>query len=354
MDYNLYSKTNNFDLQQGKKYKHNQKVLSSLVNKRNLDLIQLTTSTNLGSFYEGMQNQNIQSQNNQLTEKMMELQNKFNTTLQQYTDAYRTYLTQLSNDESSGNIARGKNVKDSNGRFYYVNHFGYARGYSQEAWSKRHSSCPSNTPTQDTIKLFHELQKGADMGVGQPCNLEGNIIKNESNNRADWVDEQGVKHWFPNNEIFENAQKNHNCPPTNKWISVTNEEYNAVPSGSNMTMNSTCTIEKMNMALWNRILQLNDTLIATAQQLYNEATNIENKSGQVHTSLESTKQELMKYVNELQKERLDLENIQNKNATLSGRYQDLQIDLTSKYMGYMAWTIGAITLTAVAFHHITK
>lgn len=354
MNYNNYSKIKSYDLEQGKKYRNMKLISSSIVSKKQLDLIQETTSSNLGSFYEGMTNQHINTKNNIMTQKMMNLQNEFNTTLQQYTDAYKTYLTQLQNNDSVENKVSGTNVRDNDGSYYYVNKYGFARKYSDEAWKNRHSSCPSNTPTSDTIKTFYQLQRGADMGVGQPCNLEGNVITNNANRRSDWVSPDGYKHWYPNGNIVATTQKNGSCPERSKWIGVSDTEYLAIPSGTNMNNSSKCETFQQNTALWNHILQLNEKLISLAQQLYNEAMEIDKNSDVVNDKMESTKQELMKYVNELQNERNNMVTLQNETETLDGKYKDLQVSIKSNYMHYIAWTVGAVTLSAVAFHHITK
>lgn len=360
MNYKHSFLTKNYDLDQGKQYAKYKTHRKNQVSNAHLKRIQETTMKNLHSFsfQEGMTTmdmKNIENENSRMSEKMLSLQNEFQTTLQQYNDAYKEYLTQYSNvSQSSSRGVLGKNVRDENGKFYYVNKYGYARGYSQEAWSKKPSSCPSTTPAENTISIFHTLPRGADMGVGEPCNLEGNIVENTSNGRADWVTPEGRKQWFPNWDTFVADEKNHGCPPTNKWVKINNEEYNAIPSGPNMTSGSSCSTEFENVSLWNRILTLNDKLIDLAQQLYNEASSLEGTQEKIGTEYDNTKQVFLQQVRDLEIQRKELQKIQDENATLQGRYQDLKTDLRSDTMQYFAWTIGALTLSVYTYYHMTR
>lgn len=353
MNYNHYSKNQNYDLEQGKIYNQLNKLYYKIVGKKHINLIQQSTSSNLGSFYEAMTNTSIDNRDGQMTQRMIDLQNKFNSTLNEYTESYKQYLQQFDkNSENNPMRYADMNVRSKGGKFYYVNKYGYTRGYSSPSWNNRDSSCPSSPPKRGTENIFYRLRRGAEKGSGEPCGLEGTNIRNASTGAVAWVDAKGFKHHYPNQTIWNETQKNGNC--SSSYKNVSNEIYNSVPSGSDMNPTSKCETGKFNEPLWNRILQLNDRLIQLAEELYDESNKIRNKEDDVSNELSSTQNELMNYISELEKERKQLEKIQQKNLTLQGRYDELKVDIRSQYMRYVAWTVGALTLGTLAFHHITK
>jgi hypothetical protein len=334
-------------LKQGILFKNVNNNIHKVINTNKLDIIQNTSMSNLGSFYEGMTNKEIDNKNDKMTEELMTLQDEFNNKLQEYENTYKKYLTMLKHNMDIINSYSNMNVKDQAGNKYFINKYGYARLYSNEGWNKKHSSCPVNMPDDKTVEIFNKLQIGEPLGVGQPCNLEGNIILSNDNQNKElkaWVAPNGLKHKLTGN--------NSSCINKNK-IDVLNTTYDKIPSGSDYNVNSKCSTTQ-NEDLWNKIVSLNNELITIAGGLFNKTEELEQLDNVVDESIINTKNTLKKRANILNKERDELLKIQSEHRSLMGRFQDNNINLQSDYYNYLAWTIGAVTFGAIAYYKLIK
>ena len=342
-------------LSQGRLFEKVNKSFRDVINSSKLNIIQDTSSKELGSFYEGMTNKEIDNSDDMMTEKMMTLQNDFNSKLEEYKKVYSAYLTMLKHNMNIINSYSNMNVKDEAGNKYFVNKYGYARLYSNEAWSKKHSSCPATAPEDNTVEIFNKLQLGQPLGVGQPCNLEGNIIRytQDNNELKSWVSPDGLKHGLPTEPTELNVfNKNSGCANKN-IVDVVDSTYNSVPSGTNYNTTSKCSTTE-NEDLWNKIVALNNDLIMIARELHNEAEKMNSANNNVNVNLNKTKNVIIKKAEKLNKQREELLKIQSSHRSLMGKFQDNNINIRSDYYNYLAWTIGAVTLGAVAFYKLTN
>lgn len=339
-------------LQQGSKFLDLQKDYVGIIGKKRLHLIEKTSGNHLG-YLEGMENANsINVENDKLTNHLMELENKFNQTLNQYTAAYKQYLNEMTQQDEP-DIMKYKNsyIMSPGGRFYYVNKYGIARGFTPEAWSKKPDSCPPGGPSDDTKKVFHKFKTGLNYEPGQPCDLDGSIIRNKNNGRAAWVSETGERHWYPNSDVFEARLKN-GCPQNYTYVS--DEIYNMYPQGENMTGDSKCTTSHMNTPLWNRIIQLNQELMNIASEMY-QGVEMMNKQGKtIDTHVDDTKNQLMNEIKNLNTERMKLEQAKERVDTLEGEIENRRTMYRSSYYHYIVWLIATITIGAITIHHINK
>lgn len=339
-------------LNQGNHFLDLQKDYLGIVGKKRLNLIEKTSSNHLG-YLEGMENQNpINSENDNLTNNLMDLENKFNQTLNEYTAAYKQYLNEVSQQDNQ-DIMKYKNsyIMSPEGRFYYVNKYGIARGFTPDAWSNKPDSCPPGGPSDDTKKVFHMFKTGLNYEPGQPCNLDGSIIRNKSNGRAAWISEEGERHWYPNSDIFEARIKN-GCPKDYTYVS--NEIYNMYPKGKDMNADSKCSTSNMNTPLWNRIIQLNQKLMNIANEMYQGVERMNKKGNTLDSHVDETKTQLISEIQNLNSERVKLEQVKQNVDTLDGEFQNKEVMYRSSYYHYLVWLIGAITLGVITIHHITK
>lgn len=339
-------------LDQGSKYIQNRSNVNSLVSQLKLNLIQETTTPNLSSIslIEGMRNPQIDATNNTLTENLQSLENEFNTKLEEYQTKYNEYLTALQYEDPNITTYKGKNVRNGSGAFFYVNNFGYTREYSQDAWNNRNSSCPNIQPDITSIKGYSSLKSGDAMGIGQPCGLEGKLIR--SGNKISWVTPTGKKREFSNMDDVTKAQEK-GCPTT--ITDVTETQYNSIPSGNNMTNGDTCNAMNNDVAiLWGELETINNNLITIATNIYNEINTLENSNSTVQTNTKTTKSNLMKRIELLQQEREKFIAQKIKTQSLMAKYNDLEMGMTTNYYHYLAWSLGVITLGAIAYKKLTE
>jgi hypothetical protein len=348
---NIKNKFNKIGLSQGKRFNDLQQQVINSFNVANLKLLEETTMPGLGSIVEGLENSGVtvESENKKILAEMKDLENKFNTTMVEYTTNYKGYLESILNEDELIQKWKGKNVWN-NGQFSYVNKFGYTRPYTPEAWENRHPTCPSKGPSPDTQSAYLSLNHGSPMGIEEPCGLEGTNIR--YGGREAWLSPSGKKHWYPNGEILQSVQQNGGCP-TGQTL-LTNDTYNSIVSGPNMNSTSKCDSLGLNTALWLRIGKLNDELLSISKQMYDKIQQLNTIDGKVHTKMDETKKQLTTRILDLNKQREQLVGVQNKALTLEEASDENNIMVKSEYMHYLVWTLLAITLGVVAVKHVVS
>jgi len=350
---NLKNNFNDIGLSQGTHFKDMQNEIINSFNVVNLKLLEETTMSGLGSIIEGLENSGItvESENNKILSEMKDLENKFNTTMTEYTTNYKGYLESILDDDNLIQKWKGKNVIN-NGQISYVNKFGYTRAYSTDAWNNRHSSCPSNTPSQDTQSAYLSLNHGSPMGINEPCDLEGTNIRNSDNNWVYWLSPKGTLHHYPSQQIWDATVKDGGC--SSGYTNLPSKVVSTLVSGTQMNSTSKCDSLGLNNALWLRIGKLNDELLSISKQMYDKIQQLNTIDDKVNTKMDETKKQLTKRILDLNKQRDQLVNVQNKALTLEEASGENNIMVKSEYMHYLGWTLMAITLSVVAFKHIVS
>ena len=80
----------------------------------------------------------ISQNSDAIIERVNAAETKFNAALRQYTTAYQTLSQEiLSNSQNSILQQYGNQVVENKGVKYYVNPYGFARRYTDEAWAAR-------------------------------------------------------------------------------------------------------------------------------------------------------------------------------------------------------------------------
>lgn len=336
-------------LEQGIKYKNYQNDYTHIIGTKRLQLIEETTDTNLG-YIEGMENP-VEVENNKVKSKLKELENQFNQTLALYTNQYQRFLTKLLNKQNDIQPYLQKNVKKSDDAYYTVNRFGVARGYSKDAWEKKPSSCPSNVPNDASIKAFNYVSTGLDYVPGQPCNLDGSIIKNNDTNEIAWIDERGEKHIYPDEYTYEQTQKNGGCP--SNIHHVTSEVFNMFASGSAMNEHSSCETN-IDQQLLESVKESNQKLLNIANEMYEETVKLQKTEDRVEDKSNQTREVLLNQINSLHKERDEIQKAQHKSEMFNGELDNSHLQISSEYYQYLIWVIAAITLGGITIHQIVR
>jgi hypothetical protein len=353
-------------ISQGNKFLNYQSDYLHIIGQRKLNLIEETSAPDLGfmepltnksdsnSSNPGSESNPISVEDDALTSKIMDLENQFNAKLAQYIAVYKQYMSDALDQDNVIANYKGKNVKSSGGEFYYVNKFGVARGFSTPAWDKKPASCPAQAPGDDSVSAYNRMQKGQSYIPGQPCNLDGTVIRNSKTGHAAWIDPKGVRHWYPSGEISSATARNGGCP-LSTMQDVSDEIYNMYPKGTDMTAESRCVgAGDMDSGLRSRIVSLNQELLDLANQIYQEVEQMEELEGKVDTKVVGAKQQLMNEIANLNSERDSLAKLERETQTLRGEFQENKIMVRSNYYNYMVWTVAAITLGAIVAYRATS
>lgn len=339
------------------------KLASDTTSMPNIDSLSLSSFNfnNIGNqLKEGFSYSQLK---NKLNEKNInninELEKQFNETLTDYKNTYNMYLQSVNQSNTNINQFLGTNVKDSNNNIYYINKFGYLRQYTNNSWQNKDNSCPSNildlTP-QDRENLIANLKVGAPMISGLPCNLEGKVIQTTSSTSAitekAYIDKQGIKHIFSNDDIYQSIVKQGNCP-NNISASIDNTIFNQIQSGNVLSSDTqTCFIDNINTKLWNRVVFLNDKLIEISNEIYNNVNELENEDNDMTNKLSEEKQSLLNTIKELHNERKKMKNHNNRFSSLNSEFNSIQLLNNSLYYQYLMWGFISVSLGYLIYRHV--
>ena len=349
---NINSSQQDYALNQGKKFNDYQNDYLHIVGTQKLKLIEETSSPNLGFLEPMTGNTNpVEVENNKILDNLLKLETEFNATLALYTNQYQQYMNKVLDQANEVKAYARNNVRNSGGKFFYVNRFGVTRGYSQEAWAQKPSSCPHSVPTDDTIQAYNNLTNGMDYTPGQPCNLDGQIIQNEDGQLA-WVDEKGQRHEYDSRETMEQTQKNGNCP--GQINQVTNNIYNMFPTGSSMNANSNCNTPTFDQALYDAVNDSNQKLMNIANEMYQQAITLDKTSKEVENKSNSMQDQLVTQIRSLNEERERIIKLKSNTSTLDGDIEDDGIIANMEVARYVGLGIAALAIGGITLHLMTK
>ena len=247
----------------------------------------------LGTIKEAMQSrESSQSNENYKEDYNQDLENKFNKTLSQYNLIQKQINEDLLKKEQSKSKIKnylGKVITEDDENYKYVNNYGYTHRYSDDSWSNNNTSCPLD-PTK--VKSFSSFKlKGPDMGNGQPCKIAGKNIKNETTTEIAWIDIKGYKHIYPE-DVWNNKNKTCNINP----ITVSDSEYNSIPTGNPMTNTYICNQIDINPNMWEKLITLNKKLKNLAYKMLKEIEKLNTEDEKINEYIiEKKKNYISKY-----------------------------------------------------------
>ena len=349
----IRSKQQDYALNQGIKFNDFQKDYLHIVGTKKLNLIEQTTSPNLG-FLEPMADKNtnpVEIENTKIVDQLLKLEQEFNSTLALYTNQYQQYMNKVVDRENELKAMARKNVRNSGGKFFYVNRFGITRGFSTPAWDQKPASCPSAIPTDDSVQAFNNLTNGLDYAVGQPCDLDGTIIQNENGQYA-WIDEKGQRHEYENRDMLNQTQKNGNCP--GQIHQVTNNIYNMFPAGSAMNAHSNCNSPMFDQALYDAVNNSNQKLMNIANDMYQQALKLDKTSLEVEKRGHDMQDQLVTQIRSLNEEREKIIKLKANTATLDGDIEDDGIIANMEMARYVGLGLAAVAIGGLTIHLMTQ
>lgn len=347
----IFSKQNGDpSLRQGSKFKQYRNDYTHIVGLKKLNLIEQTTMPNLENMTTMKESDKdvLSTLNTSIDSHMKTLEMDFNDTLDQYSTAYDAYMKQILQEDSTIQKYKNKYIENKDGKFFYVNRFGVTRGFSSPAWASRGAGCPSSDIIPDSVNAYNALQHGLDYVPGQPCNLDGNVVRAPDGTVA-WIDDKGYRHVIPSTDDLDKAVKEGTCPAT-----ITDVEQTTFDMFTEGHDTYTCNVGQVKDALYTKVIALNEKLLSIAGEMYKEAVKVEQTSEAVEkkdSAIETTVGEQMQL---LEKHRRQLEKMNKNQSTLQAELTNTHLAYKSEYWKYVMYLVGAGILTSMFFRQLTR
>ena len=165
-----------------------------------------------------------------------------------------------------------------------------------------------------------------------------------------WVDIKGNKHVYSAN--VWNTRSVH-CKQR-ETISLTNDQYNAIPSGNPMTTTDVCRNLDVDPKLYLKLLKLNKKLEHLAVELVAEIDKLEVTDAYLNAELQKQRSEINSHLDNLSNDRTTLQRMDNNYITVTAKEEDSKIQYTAENYEYIAWGLTALAIGGVTFHQFMK
>jgi len=353
-DLGIFNLNNSNDpsLKQGLEYDRFQK---DYLDSSRYELLERSTTSSLSSVIESMSaqnsNNNTNTQSNNNVKAVSDLDGQFQKLLSEYTTTLRLLNQEVVTKQDNLGTAKnllGKVVTNTDADKVYVNNYGFTHKYSKDAWDSNNKSCPSD-PVSDNGHLS-SLQTGPDMGVGQVCGAAGKNIQNSQTREMAWVDIKGYKHVY-SDDVWNKRSKN--CKHRNT-ISLTNDEYNAIPSGGAMTTTDVCRNLDVDPKLYLKLVKLNKQLERLAVELVEEIDKLEVTDAYLSSELQKQRSEITSHLDNLSSDRTTLQRMDNNYVTVAAQQDDSKLQYTAENYAFIAWGLTALAIGGITFQQIMK
>jgi len=321
--------------------------------EKHMELLDQTTSSKFGSIIEPL----TSISNNETS--ISTLENEFNSTLVKYTTAYKLLMNEILTNSNNPIIEKygGKNVK-SDENIYYVNNYGVRHGYSNDAWTSKPSSC-SNEYIEISKNDFNLLIPGANMGLGQACDIAGYNIQDKSSSERSWIDIKGVKHKY-SDDIWENRSPS--CQGLPKSLKHT--AYLNIPEDSSnppITKDFYCNKLNVNPEHLKNLASLNARLLTLSKELLKDTITLATTDENLKIKLRDLGKKVRKQMNNLEGDRKEFDSaLHNNNSksligkdymnNISGIKQNSEYKLSSNYLQYILWLFIVVFLIFYTLH----
>ena len=313
-----------------------------------LNRLQQTGIPGVSSVMEAMDdsqpNVGVQQRKN---DRVSELEDVFSKKLAEYNAAYKLFSEAVVKENAADKEIQqyfGQAITSGDGNYAYVNDYGYTQKYSTDAWANNSDSCPQDALSIDQ-SLASQMKTGAGMGVGQPCSIAGNNVQNEKTGEYAWVDIKGYKHVY-SSDLWASKALSCNVPA----ISVTDAEYNSIPSGGSMTSTDKCLQLDIDPALWNKIMRLNDELLVLSELLAVELGKLVIQDVELQVALKETQNELARTNQALKNDRNTIGVYQTSIITASAEQEDTALLQRMNYLHMLAWMFLVVTVLSLTAH----
>jgi len=280
-------------------------------------------------------------------DEISELEDQFSKKLAEYNSAFRLFseaVVKTNNNDKEIQQYFGQAITNGDGNYSYVNDYGFTHKYSTDAWSNNAESCPQDPLTIDE-SIANQLKSAEDMGVGQPCGIAGNNIQNDKTKEYAWVDIKGNKHIY-SSDLWASKSASCNVPA----ITISDSEYNAIPSSGNMTSTDKCLQLDIDPALWNKIMRLNDELLALSEKLAEELSKLVIQDVELKVALDESQKQIYQTSQSLKNDRSSLGTYQTTIITTNAEQEDTYLLQNMRYLHMLAWFFLVITVLSLTAH----
>lgn len=284
---------------------------------------------------------------NRKADQVSELEDQFSKKLAEYNAAYKLFSEAVVNTNTADKEIQqyfGQAVTSGDGNYSYVNDYGYTHKYSTDAWSNNADSCQQDAISIDK-SLASQMKSGPAMGSGQPCGIAGSNIQNDTTKEHAWVDIKGYKHVY-SSDLWASKSASCDVPAT----VLSDSEYKAIPSGGNMTSTDKCLQLDIDPALWNKIMILNDELLALSKKLAQQLGKLVIQDVELQVTLQESQNEIAQTTQSLQNDRSALEHYQTTIITAGAEQEDTALIQRMRYLQMLAWMFLLVTVLSLTAH----
>jgi len=281
------------------------------------------------------------------------LEADFNQTLSLYKSKYREYLTEAKNQLENQQNATERLIRivDDDGnelnKGYLINKHGVARMFNTDDWEKIKDvastnerstrKCPEfdiDEKSKMTDAEINKFTKGPNMEPGEFCGSGGRNVRYD-NNYA-WIDVKGMKH------IYDNFNQRHaSCP--SEFESISEDQWNKMNQGSGWNPASKCEIIDHNTGLTNELIALNDKLIGIVGDMKRASMRVSQENTKSYSDLELNNAEYTKIVDNLKKEREELEKLEKSIYSLDSEFNKHYGKVRSIKLAHFIWAMAGLS-----------
>lgn len=342
------------DLKQGKEFKFIQNKVIQERSHVDIEKLQTTSMPDITGFKEFFTSKIDVETDEQLT-SLAQLQQEFNSTLEDYQTTYEQYMTDNIETNNSTTKYTGKAIKSSNeSGYYYVNKYGFKRYFTPEAWEKRPDTCPVKPETsEDSMKAFAHLKTGYPMGVRENCGGENrNYVlenANEEMNKKLFLSSAG--------KVFDYDDKNQEydgCPRSGALNAMSQDTYSTLVKGGVLSTTNTCdNVEERDSAV-DKLIQYNETLMNIVEKMNNEITSMREKDEKVFQQTKEQEEILYEKLKQLNNDKINLTKMQDKIRQYEVQFDDNKLVVDSEYSMHLMYTLVALGLGIFTIRYLTS
>ena len=347
---------------QGKIFERNQRRYNRLVNNDKLSLISINQLnivqklkshkySSLREGYKDMKNMENPNKLDELNDKetaiLLDLENRFNSKLEDYKIKYGDYLNQITSAQNISSSKLHNRIVKYEDKFYYVSRDGTIRKFDSDAQIKtnRGVGCPDMQGIPLSAKdysSFSENDFGNEIKPGERCDTTNKTISDGTTSA--WVDSMGYKHIFTS---FHD--KNETCGDADMTIS--SEEFNAIESSTPFDKDSKC-ITNIGNGLEGELLKINEELKSILHEIQAHVSNLQGKSMGLNNKVEQQKADIVSKYNQLQKDKKKLSNMKTNDVSYGAKIKEQKLLVPSVEMHNYIWVVLAGTFIVTAIYNL--
>jgi regulator of replication initiation timing len=181
------------------------------------------------------------------------------------------------------------------------------------------------------------------MNPGQPCDMAGKNIKDETNNKKAWVDLKGNKYMY-NDETWKNKGKSCNISP----VSISPDEFSSIKIKGNMTNASFCNELDIDDSVLKKIMKLNKRLVVLGEKIAKNLKNVIIKDINNEKTINVEKKKLEKHLSMLKSDNENINNYTDRHNTVIGQNENARLYARSNFLQLLVFFIMAVVITVLS------